>query len=63
MDHQSYKEVYFHEYCKSCKHKNVKENEEPCEECLSEPTNLNSHKPLNYEKGTSTNERSTVQKS
>lgn len=61
MDHQSYKEVYFHEYCKSCKHKEVKENEEPCDECLSEPTNLNSHKPLNYEKGKSTNERSTVQ--
>ena len=63
MDYQSYKEVYFHEYCKTCKHRNVKDNEEPCEECLSEPTNLNSHKPVNYEKGKSLNERSSVQKS
>lgn len=50
MDYQDYKEVYFHEYCKTCKHKKVEENEEPCEECLSEPTNLHSHKPVNYEK-------------
>ena len=50
MDDQSYKEVYFHEYCKTCKHRSVKNNEEPCDECLSEPTNLNTHKPVNYEK-------------
>ena len=52
MDYQSYKEVYFHEYCKTCKHKNIKNTEEPCDECLGEPTNLNSHKPVKYEKET-----------
>lgn len=53
MDHQSYKEVYFHEYCKSCKHKNTEATDEPCDECLGEPINLNSHRPVNYEeKGT-----------
>lgn len=61
MDYQSYKEVHFHEYCKSCKFKDMKNKEEPCDECMSEPTNLNSHKPVKYEKGKSTNERSTVQ--
>ena len=50
MDQQSYKEVYFHEYCKSCKHEKVKDKDEPCNECLSEPTNLDSHKPVKYEK-------------
>lgn len=50
MDYQSYKEVHFHEYCKSCKHKNIKNTEEPCDKCLGEPTNLNSHKPVKYEK-------------
>ena len=50
MDEQAYKEVYFHEYCKKCKHQNVKDTEVPCDECLSEPTNWNTHRPVKYEK-------------
>lgn len=50
MDHQVYKEVYFHEYCKTCKHRKVANTEVPCDECLSEPLNWNSHKPVKYEK-------------
>lgn len=50
MDYQAYKEVYFHEYCKSCKSRKVANTEEPCNECLGEPINLNTHKPVNYEK-------------
>ena len=50
MDHQDYKEVYFHEYCKTCKHKELKEYEEPCDECLSEAINLSTHRPVRYEK-------------
>lgn len=49
MDHQNYKEVYFHEHCKKCRHEKLKETEEPCAECLSEPTNWNSHRPVKYE--------------
>ena len=45
----AYKEVYFGEYCKNCKHWEKKENEEPCDECLENPVNLYSHKPVNYE--------------
>ena len=45
-----YKEVYFDQYCKTCKHKKVKEFEDPCDECLSNPENAYSHKPVNYEK-------------
>ena len=43
------KEVYFNEYCKLCKNKLLKEYEDPCNECLATPANINSHKPINYE--------------
>lgn len=43
-----YKEVYFNQYCKTCEYKNLKESEEPCDECLSNPINEYSHKPINY---------------
>ena len=43
-----YKEVYFDQYCKTCEYKNLKESEEPCDECLSNPINEYSHKPINY---------------
>lgn len=47
----SYKEVYFGEYCKSCRWKDKSEDSDPCFECLSEPVNLYSHKPTRYEDG------------
>lgn len=47
---ETYKEVYFGEYCKSCEHFTDDENdiESPCYDCLNEPVNLYSHKPVNY---------------
>ena len=50
MDHQAYKEVYYHEYCKTCKHEKLSEHEEPCSECMTEAFNWNTHKPVKYEK-------------
>lgn len=44
------KEVYFDQYCQTCKHKDLDGTEEPCNECLHEPSMPNSHKPLKYEK-------------
>ena len=44
-----FKEVYFDEYCKTCEHEKVKDINEPCNECLDNPVNLHSHKPVNYE--------------
>lgn len=44
-----YKEVYFHEYCKTCRYQSVDDAKDPCNECLSEPANLNSHKPVGWE--------------
>lgn len=46
------KEVYFDQYCKTCEHEEKKEDETPCYECLAEPSNTYSHKPVYWkEKG------------
>lgn len=47
-DYNVMKEVYFDQYCKNCVNVKLKDIEDPCNECLTEPVNLNSHKPLNY---------------
>ena len=43
-----YKEVDFKQYCKSCKDSEVKEVDEPCNECLSEPMNVYTSKPIKW---------------
>ena len=43
------KEVYFYQYCKTCKYCKTKEFEDPCNDCLNNPMNIDSHKPVNYE--------------
>lgn len=40
------KEVNFNSYCYSCKYVNTKEEDDPCDECLSHPSNEYSHKPV-----------------
>lgn len=40
------KEVYFDQYCKSCKYHGLEESKDPCNDCLAEPSNTNSHKPM-----------------
>lgn len=49
MNQDGYKEVYFDQYCKTCKHFEKKEEEDPCYECLGEPINAYSHKPVYWE--------------
>lgn len=44
-----YKEVHYDEYCKKCKHEKLKEFKDPCHECLSNPINLYSAKPIRFE--------------
>lgn len=43
-----YKIVDF-EFCNTCKHKDVPQADDPCHDCLGEPVNLYSHRPVNYE--------------
>ena len=44
------KEVYFNLYCYKCEHKDKDENDPsvPCYDCLAEPANEDSHKPLYF---------------
>lgn len=50
MEHiEGTREVDFNRYCKTCAHKDVKEKDDPCFDCLQEPMNQNSHKPVRYE--------------
>ena len=43
--------VLFDIYCKTCKYKNYPEAALPCHNCLNNPSNIDSHKPLFYEEG------------
>lgn len=43
------KEVYFNLYCNQCKHKDLDDTKDPCNECLSIPGRPNSHKPFYFE--------------
>lgn len=45
---ESYKEVYFDQYCKTCKYDNLPEHYYPCHNCLDNPVNAYSHKPVYY---------------
>lgn len=46
---EEYLEVDFKKYCKTCKHKELGEKFDPCNECLDYGYNLNSHKPVMWE--------------
>lgn len=48
MTENDMKEVDF-TYCLKCKHWTKQEAEEPCHECLNNPVNANSHKPVRFE--------------
>lgn len=48
MEDSRLKEVYFGNYCESCKYEQTDETDDPCNECLSYPENVDSHKPIHY---------------
>ena len=47
-----YREVRFDKFCPTCKFKDVPENdpEGECWDCLEEPVNTDSEKPVKYKK-------------
>lgn len=49
MTDNNLKEVYFDKWCHKCEHYGKKESEDPCYECLDEPVNVESHKPVGFE--------------
>lgn len=52
MGEDGMKEVYFYPYCGTCAHKDLAEDEDPCDGCLGNPVNLYSHKPVGYKEQT-----------
>lgn len=42
------KEVYFGEYCRKCKYYENSPSDDPCDDCLNEPSNEYSHKPVYF---------------
>lgn len=44
-----YKEVDYATYCKTCKYRDVDDVKDPCNDCLAEPYNLHSVKPVKWE--------------
>lgn len=42
------KEVYFDQYCKTCEYYEESEAGKHCYDCLEDPVNQYSHKPINY---------------
>lgn len=49
------KEVDFKSWCAKCKHKDLPEDQDPCDECLENPTNLYSHVPVMFVEGETQN--------
>lgn len=41
--------VDFEKYCQKCEHYSKSESEDPCWECLNNPANTWSHKPIYFE--------------
>lgn len=41
--------VEFDKYCKTCKHCDLRGHYDPCNDCLDNPVNTNSKKPIYYE--------------
>lgn len=45
------KEVFFDMYCKTCEYYEQASYLHPCNDCLSNPYNEDSHKPVNWKEG------------
>ena len=48
MNNDGMKMVDFDEFCRDCKFYSYSEDEEPCCNCLEEPMNLYSRKPVKF---------------
>lgn len=46
----NYKIVTYELYCKNCEHKDLDEDKDPCHDCLNNPVNVDSHRPMYFKK-------------
>ena len=58
MDVVNEKEVRFDIWCPKCVHHDEPETEDPCDECMNEPSNWGSTKPYLYKPKDSSEDRS-----
>lgn len=49
MESNQYHIVEFYKWCEKCKYFKLEENADVCNECLTEPVNLYSRIPVNYD--------------
>ncbi len=45
----NYKMVNLHKYCPTCKYEDVPEEDDPCNECIDNPVNEHTEKPVKWE--------------
>lgn len=57
---ENMKEVRYDIYCNKCKYKDLQENEDPCWDCLTEPVNENSKKPVYFKEDENANTDSST---
>lgn len=50
MQPNEMKEVRFDLYCPDCEWRTTDDDEDPCDECLGNPINLYSQKPIKFRK-------------
>lgn len=48
MEEPKYKEVDFNKYCPLCECYELNDFENPCDDCLTWPVNLNTSKPMHF---------------
>ena len=48
LDKTGMKFVDFEKYCKKCEYNNTAESDVPCWECLEQPVNYHSEKPIHF---------------
>lgn len=47
---KKYKEVFFEKWCNQCQYQKERETSDPCNECLTNPVNESSHRPVLFKK-------------
>lgn len=47
--------VNYNKYCPTCAYVDLEDYKDPCNDCLNNPVNTNSQKPINYKKAKSKN--------
>lgn len=56
-------EVNFYEWCPKCEHFKLAEHEDPCHDCLNEPVNDDSRKPVMFKEGEKADMQSRFERS